>query len=53
VADGFGHVSFRDEHHPDRFIQARNMAPALVTLGDLMEIDLDGNPVAPAKPTRA
>jgi ribulose-5-phosphate 4-epimerase/fuculose-1-phosphate aldolase len=50
VVDGFGHVSVRDEQHPDRFVIARNMAPALVTLGDLMEIDLDGNPVAPDAP---
>jgi ribulose-5-phosphate 4-epimerase/fuculose-1-phosphate aldolase len=50
VVDGFGHVSFRDEQHPDRFVIARSMAPALVTLGDLMEIDLDGNPVAPDAP---
>lgn len=50
VVDGFGHVSFRDEQHPDRFVIARSMAPALVTLDDLMEIDLDGNPVAPDAP---
>lgn len=50
VVDGFGHVSFRHEQHPDRFVIARSMAPALVTLNDLMEIDLDGNPLAPDAP---
>jgi ribulose-5-phosphate 4-epimerase/fuculose-1-phosphate aldolase len=50
VVDGFGHVSMRHEQHPDRFILARNIAPALVTLDDLLEFDLDGNPVAPDGP---
>jgi ribulose-5-phosphate 4-epimerase/fuculose-1-phosphate aldolase len=50
VVDGFGHVSVRHEQHPDRFILARNIAPALVTLDDLLEFDLDGNPVAPDGP---
>jgi HCOMODA/2-hydroxy-3-carboxy-muconic semialdehyde decarboxylase len=50
VVDGFGHVSVRHEQHLDRFILARNIAPALVTLDDLLEFDLDGNPVAPDGP---
>jgi ribulose-5-phosphate 4-epimerase/fuculose-1-phosphate aldolase len=50
VVDGFGHVSMRHEHDPGRFVLARNMAPALVTLDDLLEFDLDGNPVAPDAP---
>jgi ribulose-5-phosphate 4-epimerase/fuculose-1-phosphate aldolase len=50
VVDGFGHVSIRDEQNPDRFIIARSMAPALVTIDDLLELDLDGNPVAPDAP---
>jgi HCOMODA/2-hydroxy-3-carboxy-muconic semialdehyde decarboxylase len=50
VVDGFGHVSVRDENHPDRFILARNLAPALVAPDDLLEFDLDGNPVAPDGP---
>ncbi len=50
VVDGFGHVSIRDPDHAGRFIIARSMAPALVSIDDLMEIDLDGNPVAPDAP---
>lgn len=50
VVDGFGHVSMRHEHHPDRFIIARSMAPGLVTIGDLLELDLDGDPLAPDAP---
>jgi HCOMODA/2-hydroxy-3-carboxy-muconic semialdehyde decarboxylase len=46
VVDAFGHVSARHDKMPDRFLLARNMAPALVTAADFMEFDLDGNPVA-------
>lgn len=45
VLDGFGHVSVRDPKHPNRYWMARSIAPALVTAGDLMEYDLDSNPV--------
>jgi len=42
VVDAFGHVSVRHDQRPDRFLLARNMAPALVTTDDLIEFDLDG-----------
>ena len=45
VVDGFGHVSVRDPADPERFLLARNMAPALVTKGDIMTFALDGTPV--------
>ena len=45
VLDGFGHVSARHDRHPDRYLLARSMAPALVTAADIMEFDLDSNPV--------
>ena len=45
VVDGFGHVSVRDERDPRRFLLARNIAPGTVTAADIMEYDLDGNPV--------
>lgn len=45
VLDGFGHVSARHDRNPDRFLLARSMAPALVAASDIMEFDLDGNPV--------
>jgi HCOMODA/2-hydroxy-3-carboxy-muconic semialdehyde decarboxylase len=44
VVDGFGHVSVRDEQDPQRFLLARNMAPALVTADDVMRFNLDGSP---------
>lgn len=43
VLDGFGHISVRHPHHPDRFFIARSMAPALVEVADIVEVDLDGN----------
>lgn len=42
VLDGFGHISVRDPSNPERFYIARSMAPALVTLDDLVSVDLDG-----------
>ncbi len=45
VVDAFGHVSVRHDKRPDRFLLARNMAPGNVTAADIVEFDLDGNPV--------
>jgi HCOMODA/2-hydroxy-3-carboxy-muconic semialdehyde decarboxylase len=45
VVDAFGHVSVRHDKQPDRFLLARSMAPALVTSADILEFDLEGNPV--------
>jgi len=45
VLDGFGHVSVRHPTNPEHFLMSRSLAPALVTTEDIMEYDLDGNPV--------
>ena len=45
VLDVFGHVSARQPTNPDHFLMARSLAPALVTVDDIMEFDRDGNPV--------
>jgi ribulose-5-phosphate 4-epimerase/fuculose-1-phosphate aldolase len=45
VLDGFGHISVRHDKDPSCFLLARSMAPALVTAADIMEFDLDGNPI--------
>jgi len=45
VVDAFGHVSVRHDKRRDRFLLARSMAPALVTAADILEFDLDGNPL--------
>jgi ribulose-5-phosphate 4-epimerase/fuculose-1-phosphate aldolase len=47
VLDGFGHISVRHPNNPDRYLMARSIAPALVTAADIMEYDLDSNPVDP------
>jgi HCOMODA/2-hydroxy-3-carboxy-muconic semialdehyde decarboxylase len=45
VVDAFGHISARHDKAPDRFLLARNMAPGQVTRADIIEFDLDGNPI--------
>ncbi len=45
ILDGMGHVSVRHPQRPDHFLLARSMAPALVTVADIMEYDLEGQPV--------
>ena len=45
VVDAFGHISVRHDKRPDRFLLARNMAPGSVTAADIVEFDLDGQPV--------
>src|SRR6185436_4654386 len=45
VLDGFGHVSVRHNSSMNRFVMSRSLAPELVTAGDLIEFDLDGNAV--------
>ena len=45
VVDAFGHVSVRHNRDPNRYLVARSLAPALVTANDIVEYDLDSNPV--------
>ena len=45
VVDGFGHVSMRHPSAPGRYLMARSIAPALVTPADIIEYDLDSNPL--------
>ena len=47
VLDAYGHVSARHPSRPDRFLMGRNLAPALVTPADVVEYDLDGQPINP------
>jgi ribulose-5-phosphate 4-epimerase/fuculose-1-phosphate aldolase len=46
VVDAYGHVSLRCANNPERYLLARAMAPELVGAGDILEFDLDSNPVA-------
>ncbi len=45
VLDGYGHVSVRRPADPQRYLMSRSIAPELVTATDVMEYDLDSNPV--------
>ena len=47
VVDGYGHVSVRHPADPQRYLMACSIAPEMVTAGDVMEFDLDSNPVDP------
>jgi ribulose-5-phosphate 4-epimerase/fuculose-1-phosphate aldolase len=45
ILDGYGHVSVRDAANPNHFFLSRSLAPGLVTAADIIEYDLDSNPV--------
>lgn len=45
VLDAYGHVSIRHPGNPDRYLMSRSLSPARVTAADIMEFDLDSNPV--------
>ena len=45
VVDAYGHVSVRHPDNPSHFLIARSVAPELVTPEDIVELDLDGQPV--------
>lgn len=45
ILDAFGHVSVRAANTVDRFLLARNMAPALVTKDDILEFDFEANAI--------
>jgi HCOMODA/2-hydroxy-3-carboxy-muconic semialdehyde decarboxylase len=48
VVDAFGHVSMRNSSAPERYFMSRSLAPALVTPDDVLEYDLDSNPLNPS-----
>jgi len=45
VIDAYGHVSLRSPDNPNRFYLARAIAPQTVQLEDILEYDLDSNPI--------
>src|SRR6266478_7649594 len=45
VVDAYGHVSIRHPDNPNHFLIARSLAPDLVGPEDIVELDLDGQPV--------
>jgi len=45
VVDAYGHVSIRHPDNPNHFLIACSLAPELVNADDIVELDLDGQPV--------
>lgn len=46
IVDGYGHVSIRNPANPNHYFLSRSLAPGLVTADDIIEYDLDSNPIA-------
>jgi len=53
VVDAYGHVSIRHPDNPNHFLIARSVAPELVGAEDIVELDLDGQPVRASNACRA
>ena len=45
ILDGYGHVSVRDSRNPNHYFLSRSLAPGLVAAADIIEYDLDSNPI--------
>src|SRR5215216_6938110 len=45
VVDAYGHVAVRNPNNPNTFFLSRSLAPELIEKEDIVEHDLDGNPV--------
>jgi ribulose-5-phosphate 4-epimerase/fuculose-1-phosphate aldolase len=45
VVDAFGHISMRHPQRPGHFLMSCSRSPELVSAGDIMEFDADGEPV--------
>jgi HCOMODA/2-hydroxy-3-carboxy-muconic semialdehyde decarboxylase len=50
VLDGFGHVSMRHPGNPGRLLMSRSLAPALTTVGDIIEYDLECTAIGDRRP---
>jgi ribulose-5-phosphate 4-epimerase/fuculose-1-phosphate aldolase len=50
VLGAYGHVSIRNPKNPMHYFISRAVSPGLVVAGDIYESDLDGKPVAGARP---
>jgi HCOMODA/2-hydroxy-3-carboxy-muconic semialdehyde decarboxylase len=47
ILDAFGHISVRNANNPQRYFLSRSRAPGLVQPEDILEYDLDSNPIVP------
>src|SRR5437660_2827276 len=49
ILDAFWHISVRHPGNPNRYFLSRSRAPGLVQPDDILEYDLDSNPIVPPK----
>ena len=49
ILDAFGHISVRNPNNSNRYFLSRSRAPGLVQPDDILEYDLDSNPIVPPK----
>jgi len=49
ILDAFGHISVRHPGNSNRYFLSRSRAPGLVQADDILEYDLDSNPIVPPK----
>jgi len=49
VLDAFGHVSVRNPHNPKSYFISRHQAPELAEISDLVELNLDSEPLKPTE----
>src|SRR5258708_20997795 len=49
VPDAFGHVSVRHPYDPKRYFIPRHRAPELAEISDIVELNLDSEPVKPTE----
>jgi ribulose-5-phosphate 4-epimerase/fuculose-1-phosphate aldolase len=48
VVDGFGHISVRHDQSPEHFLLSCNRAPGLVSPGDILTYDMNGELAQPS-----
>ncbi len=49
IVDAWGHISVRNSDNPETYFLSRSRSPALVTLDDLVEFNLDNSLVTPSE----
>ena len=45
VIDAYGHVSARNPENPNTYFISRDLAPEFITENDILEMDMDSNPI--------
>jgi ribulose-5-phosphate 4-epimerase/fuculose-1-phosphate aldolase len=50
IVDAFGHVTIRHPLKPNHYLMARSVQPVFVTASDIVELDIESNPLAKDAP---